>query len=203
MFPVTLDLAGRTVVVVGYGAVGRRKAATAAAAGAHVVVVDPAVIPGTGVPGLAVRCESYTPHHLTGAALVFASATPAVNDRVVADGRARGIWVNSATNPTDGDFTLPAVHAVGRLSIAVATGGASPALARRIRDQLADQFGATIAAWVELLNEVRGQVFVTVGDPTRRRELLDGFADWPWLDRLRMEGAEAVRTAMLAAVRCG
>ncbi|QDU21681.1 precorrin-2 dehydrogenase/sirohydrochlorin ferrochelatase family protein [Urbifossiella limnaea] len=203
MFPVTLDLAGRTVVVVGYGAVGRRKAATAAAAGAHVVVVDPAVSSVTGVPGLAIRCENYAPHQLSGAALVFACATPEVNARVVADGRTRGIWVNSATNPTDGDFTLPAVHAAGRLTLAVATGGASPALARRVRDQLADQFDATFEAWVELLNEVRGQVFVTVSDPARRRVLLDGFADWPWLDRLRSEGAEAVRAAMIEVVRGG
>lgn len=198
MFPVTLDLAGRTVVVVGGGAVGRRKAVAAAAAGALVTVVDPA-----GSPGVTVRAEPYSPAHITGAALVFACATPEVNARVVADCRARGVWVNSATDPSAGDFTLPAVHAVGRLTLAVATDGASPALARRVRDRLAGQFDGAFAAWVELLNEVRGQVLVSVSDPTRRRNLLDGFADWPWLDRLRAEGVEAVRAAMLAAVRGG
>jgi hypothetical protein len=44
---------------------------------------------------------------------------------------------------------------------------------------------------------------VSVPDPARRRALLDGFADWPWLDRLRAEGVEPVRAAMLAAVRGG
>ncbi|HYH65741.1 MAG TPA: NAD(P)-dependent oxidoreductase [Urbifossiella sp.] len=203
MFPVTLDLTGRTVVVVGGGAVGRRKATAVAAAGAHVLLVDPTGCPGTAVPGLSVRTEDYSPAHLTGAALVFACATPEVNARVVADGRALGVWVNSATDPAGGDFTLPAVHAVGRLTLAVATGGASPALARRVRDRLAGQFDAAFAAWVELLNEVRGQVLVTVADPARRRQLLDDFADWPWLDRVRAEGVAAVRAAMLAAVGSG
>ena len=203
MFPVTLDLAGRRVVVVGGGSVGRRKAAAAAAAGAVVTVVDPAESPGTAVPGLTVLVESYAPDHVTGADLVFACATPEVNARVVADCRVRRVWVNSATDPTVGDFTLPAVLGVGKLTLAVATGGAAPALARRVRDRLAAQFDAAFAAWVELLNEVRGQVLVTVADPARRRELLDGFADWPWLDRLRAEGVEAVRAAMLAAVGGG
>lgn len=203
MFPVTLDLTGRTVLVVGGGAVGRRKAAAATAAGAGVILVDPAGCAGAVGPGLSVRAESYAPDHLTGAALVFACATPAVNTCVVADCRKLGIWVNSATDPAAGDFTLPAVLAVGKLSLAVGTGGASPALARRVRDRLAGQFDAAFAVWLELLNEVRGQVLVTVADPDRRRELLDDFADWPWLDRLRAEGVAAVRAAMLDAVRGG
>lgn len=191
MFPVVLDLTGRTVVVVGHGAVGRRKAAAAAEAGARVIVIDPRVN------------EPYRPEHLAGAALVFACAPPEVNARVVADGRARGVWVNSASDPAAGDFTLPAVHAAGSLVVAVSTGGAAPALARRVRDRLAAQLDPAFAAWVELLNEVRGQVLVSVPDPARRRALLDGFADWPWLDRLRAEGVEPVRAAMLAAVRGG
>jgi len=219
MFPVTLDLAGRTVVVVGGGAVGRRKAVAAAAAGARVLVVNPASGPRQrAVPehledaqeqpadagrSPTIIVEPYRPVHLTGAALVFACATPEVNARVVADCRTRGVWVNSATDPAAGDFTLPAVHAVGRLTLAVATGGASPALARRVRDRLAGQFDAAFAVWVELLNEVRGQVLVTVADPTRRRQLLNDFADWPWLDRVRAEGVAAVREAMLAAVGGG
>ena len=62
-----------------------------------------------------------------------------------------------------------------------------------------DSLYAAFEAWVTLLNEVRGQVLATVADPARRRELLDGFADWPWLDRIRAEGVELVRAAMLAA----
>ena len=191
MFPVTLDLTGRRVVVVGYGPVGRRKSAAAAAAGADVRIVAPEVN------------EPYHPDHLAGAALVFACAPPDVNARVVADARARNVWVNSASDPAAGDFTLPAVLSVGGLWVAVSTGGAAPGLARRVRDRLAGQFDATFAAWVDLLNEVRSEVLATVPNQARRRQLLDGFADWSWLDRLRAEGVEAVREAMRAVVRGG
>jgi precorrin-2 dehydrogenase/sirohydrochlorin ferrochelatase len=83
----------------------------------------------------------------------------------------------------------------------VSTGGTSPALARRIREKLETQFDAAFAEWVRVLGEVRAVVLEVVTDPARRRELLDDFADWPWLARVRSEGADAVKAAMLAAVR--
>lgn len=184
MFPITLNLSGRRVLVVGSGAVGQRKAAAARNAGALVSVVDPALN------------EPYRPDHLDGMALAFACATPEVNAQVVADAQARGVWVNSASAPDAGDFALPSVVRAGALTIAVGTGGAAPALARRIREKLEAQFDAAFADWVALLDELRAEVRTTIPDPARRRELLDAFADWPWLERLRIEGANAVRAAM-------
>ncbi|HJZ55475.1 MAG TPA: bifunctional precorrin-2 dehydrogenase/sirohydrochlorin ferrochelatase [Gemmataceae bacterium] len=209
MFPVMLDLAGRQVVVVGYGPVGRRKAAAALAAGAAVRVVDPLFAsPDLASPdrqGGEFSChflpEHYRPDHLDGASLVFACATPEVNARVVTDAKGRGVWVNSASDPGAGNFFLPAVAQTGGLTIAVSTGGASPGLARRIREKLEVQFDAAFAEWVKLLDEIRAEVLASVADPDRRRELLDDFADWPWLERLRAEGIEAVRTAMRAEIR--
>ena len=198
MFPVFLDLTGRRVVVVGGGAVGRRKAVAARDAGAAVVVVDPG---SPGEPGVTHLAEPYRAEHLVGACLVFAAATPEVNARVVADAKAAGVWVNSATDPQTGDCFLPAVVRRGGLTIAVGTGGASPALARRIRERLEAEFDDSFAAWVGLLDELRPVVLAAVPDPDRRRELLDALADWPWLERLRAEGTDATRAAMLSTVR--
>ncbi|MBA4065851.1 MAG: siroheme synthase [Isosphaera sp.] len=184
MLPVMLDVAGKPVVVVGGGAVGTRKAAAARAAGAVVTVIP----------------EAYRPEHLDGAFLVFACAPPEVNAAVVADARARGVLVCSASDPPAGDFVLPAVVRAGGLAVAVSTGGAAPALARRIREKLEAEFDAAFGAWVRVLAEVRPVVLARVTDPARRRELLDAFADWPWLARVRAEGADAVKAAMLAAV---
>jgi precorrin-2 dehydrogenase/sirohydrochlorin ferrochelatase len=199
MFPLFLDLTGERVVVVGGGAVGRRKAAAAAAAGAAVVVVDP--LAPLDFPGIEHVAEPYQPEHLAGARLVFAAAPPGVNARVVADATARGIWVNSATDPTAGDVVVPAVVRSGGLTLAVSTGSAAPALARRIREKLEAEFDAVFAEWVRLLDELRPVVLETVADPDRRRALLNDFANWPWLSRLRAEGVDAVRAAMLAALR--
>lgn len=203
MFPVTLNLAGRLVVVVGCGAVGTRKAAAALAAGATVRVVDP----GDELGGLMLPAhsnathvpEAYRPEHLDGAFLVFACATPDVNSAVVTNARSRGVLVNTASDPAAGDFAVPAVVRAGDLTLAIGTGGAAPALARRVREKLEAEFDAAFAEWLRVLAEVRTEVLAGVPDPARRRELLDGFADWPWLARLRAEGADAVRAAMLAA----
>jgi precorrin-2 dehydrogenase/sirohydrochlorin ferrochelatase len=194
MLPLFLDVTGKRVVVVGGGPVGRRKAAAAAAAGAAVVVVDPR--PLADLPGIEHVAEPYRAEHLAGARLVFAAAPPEVNARVAAEAAVRGIWVNTATDPAAGDVFVPAVVRSGGLTLAVGTGGAAPALARRVREKLEAEFDETFAEWVRLLDEARPLVLQSVADPGRRRALLDGFADWPWLARLRAEGADAVRAAM-------
>lgn len=202
-FPVFLKLAGRVVVVVGGGTVGSRKARAVLAAGACVRVIDPAtatLAPPLNSSQIVHIAEPYRADHLVGACLVFAAATPEVNARVVADANHRGIWVNSATNPAASDFIFPSVVRAGGLTVATSTAGAAPALARRVREKLEAEFDAAFAEWVQLLREVRAVVLASVSDPEQRRELLDGFADWPWLARLRAEGAAMVRAAMLETV---
>ncbi len=197
MFPVLLNLTGKRLAVIGGGAVGRRKALAALGGGAAVRIVDPVPRPpGFDRPHLEWISERYRSDHLIGAVLVFACATPEVNEAVLSDARAIGAWVNCATQPDAGDFVLPAAFAAGGLTVAVGTGGAAPALARRVRDKLAGQFDPAYAEWVSVLGRVRRVVLGTVADERVRRELLDQFADWPWLERIRREGAEVVLAAM-------
>ncbi len=197
MFPIFLDLTGKRVVVVGGGAVGMRKLAALLDAGAVVRVVDPRPLSDLPV-GVVHIAEVYRAEHLDGAALAFACATPEVNAHVVADARVRGVWANAASDPASGDFALPAVVRRGDFALAIRTGGASPSLARRVREKLEAEFDETFAEWVRVLADVRRDVLATVRDEARRRELLDGFAAWEWLARLRAEGAEAVLAAMKA-----
>ena len=199
MFPILLDLSGKRAVVIGGGAVGSRKAAALLAAGAAVHVVDPRE-PLALLSGAVHVCETYRAEHLAGAAIVFACATPEVNARVVVDAKASGVWVNAASSPQEGDFALPAVVRRGEFVLSVSTGGASPALARRVREKLEAEYDAAFAEWVQLLADLRAEVLARVADEARRRELLDAFADWSWLERLRAEGAEKVRDEMRGAV---
>jgi len=195
MLPVMLNVTGRVVVVVGAGAVGRRKAATAREAGALIRVIDPNP-PGSMEPEVVWVTEEYRETHLVGACLVFACGPPQVNAQVVADATAQGVWVNSATGPAAGDFVLPAVARRGGVTVAVSTLGASPALARRLRDKLEAELEPALVEWVALLEELRPVVLATVADPATRRALLDTLADWPWLARIQCEGVAAVRVAM-------
>jgi precorrin-2 dehydrogenase/sirohydrochlorin ferrochelatase len=200
MFPVILDLTGRPCVVVGGGAVGRRKADALLDAGASVLLVCLESRPADVAPAIRWHTEPYRVGHLDGAALVFAAATADANRRVVADAKARGLWVNSATDPGAGNFFLPATIRHGDFLLAVSTGGAAPALAAEVRRHLEGHFDGAFADWVALLAELRPVILAGIPQETRRRELFEMLSRWHWLERLRREGRAAVCAAMRAEV---
>jgi len=192
-----LDLKDRLCVVIGGGSVGRRKAAALLSAEACVRLVcrEPASLTSDRLEW---RQDEYRSEHLAGACLVFAAATPEVNRQVVADARARGIWANCADDPEGSDFFVPAVVRRGDFTIAVGTGGAAPALGRRVRARLERQYDEIFGRWVALLAELRPLVRQRIAHPRRRRQALEEFSAWPWLTRLRREKPESVRAAMYA-----
>lgn len=141
-YPVVLRLAGVPVLLVGGGNVASRKADGLLAAGAVVTVVAPQVLADLRervlAAGGAVRERGYEPSDLDGHRLVMtATDVPAVNAQVAADATARQLFVNSADDPENCSFTLPAVTRRGAVIAAVGTDGASPALARHLRDRIA------------------------------------------------------------------
>jgi siroheme synthase-like protein len=197
-YPIELDLTGRVALVVGLGAVGRRKASGLVEAGARVIGVDPRAEGGPA--GVEVRREPYRAGHLEGACLAFAAATAEVNGLVVADARRAGVWVSSASDPASGDFTLPAVWRDGPVTLTVSTSGASPALAALLRDRAADVLGPAAAGLASILAELRPLALARVADPEARRRLLAGWADPRWLAVWESEGPEAVRREFLRAL---
>ena len=160
LYPMFLELAGRRCVVIGGGPIAEGKVSGLLAAGAEVTVVSPTVtdtladLARSGRIG--VRRRAYRDGDLIGAALAFAATgDSAVNAAVAAEGRRHAIWVNAADDPAHCDFILPAVVRRGALAIAVSTGGASPALARAIREELEHTIGADYAALVDVAGDVR------------------------------------------------
>lgn len=138
-YPVMLDLAGVPVLVVGGGTIAGRKTAGLLAAGAIVTVVAPVVLPELAAAAADVRERPYEVADLDGQQLVLtATDDPIVNARVASDARANGVWVNSADDPQNCTFILPAVARQGSVVVAVGTDGSSPALARHLRDRIAD-----------------------------------------------------------------
>jgi siroheme synthase-like protein len=139
-YPVFLDLHDVPVLVVGAGPVAARKVAGLAEAGASIRVVARDVSSDLDLDHVAeLRRRPYEPGDLDGIRLVVtATGDPGVDADVAADATAAGIWVNAADQPADCTFILPAVARNGPLAIAVSTDGASPALARRLRDRSAE-----------------------------------------------------------------
>ncbi len=134
-----IDVVGRPCVVVGGGRVGAEKAAGLLACGAAVTVVAPEL--DQAFSGLQVDWvpRRYRKRDLKKAFLVMAATSvPAVNSRVFRDAQRRGKLCNVADVPELCNFILPAVHREGPIAVAVSTGGASPALAKRLRSQIAE-----------------------------------------------------------------
>lgn len=140
-YPLCLEMAGRRCLVVGGGPVAERKVAGLLEAGARLTVVSPAVTARLADWARAERIRligrEYAASDLVGHSVVFVATDDGrVNADVARDARAAVVLVNAADDPAHCDFILPAVLRRGELTVAVSTGGASPALARTVRDEL-------------------------------------------------------------------
>lgn len=198
MYPLFLNLQDRTVLVVGGGPVGRRKALGLLEAGSFVRLVCLESQPFDFThPRLTWLTEPFTSNHLDAVSLVISAGPPSLNRQVTREAHERGLWVGSATEPGHGDFVVPATVRRGDLVIAIGTGGAAPTLARALRLRLESELDEAYASWVSLLGEMRELALQKVPDPISRRELLENWSQLSWLDRLRCEGVTAVQKAML------
>ena len=103
-----------------------------------------------------IQNRAYEYGDLEGANLVFtATDSREVNAAVAREAKERGIPVNVADSPSEGDFAVPSTLRRGDLQVAVSTGGASPTLARRIRNELEETFGPEWAGIVEEFDTAR------------------------------------------------
>jgi len=152
--------------VVGGGPVAARKARGLLDCGAVVTVVarqlSGPMAELAGATELTVEQRAYRPGEAAGYRLVVtATGVADVDAGVFADAEAAGVWVNSADDHDHCTFILPAVHRDGPITVAVSTGGRSPALATWLRARLAVQAGPGLGQLAELLTEARAQLRAT------------------------------------------
>ena len=160
-YPIFLELAGRRIVVIGAGAVRERKVEGLLAAGATdvlVVATRPAAHLDelSAVGGVTVLRRRWRTADLEGAFLcVAADDDAAERDAIAREARFRNVLVNVMDDVANCDWSAPAIVRRGELVLAIATGGASPALARRLRERLTAEFGEEWAEIVRILGDVR------------------------------------------------
>jgi precorrin-2 dehydrogenase/sirohydrochlorin ferrochelatase len=199
LYPVNLVLAGRRCLVVGGGRVAARKVEGLLAVGARVEVVALSVGEEIRAGGASWSERPYRVADLDGAWLVItATDDPAVNRQVKADGDAAGVWVNAADDPANCSFTLPAVVRQGPVTVTVATGGHSPALARWLKEHVQSEMGPEVATFAVLLSEVRDRIRAS----GRSTEAVDWrpVLDWSMLELIRAGRAAEVRERLEACL---
>jgi precorrin-2 dehydrogenase/sirohydrochlorin ferrochelatase len=162
-YPILVDLAGRKVVIVGGGNVAQRKIESLLQYEAEVLVV---------ARELTTRLKDYIKEgkitylgpefqeeHIVGAMLVIAATDdPALNRLVSTCARDRGSLVNAVDQPADCTFIAPSVLKRGDLLIAISTSGKSPALAKKVRDDLESHFGEEYEILLILMGNLRKEV---------------------------------------------
>jgi precorrin-2 dehydrogenase/sirohydrochlorin ferrochelatase len=184
-YPVALELSGRRCVVTGGGREAEGKARALLEAEAEVVVIAARVSDGLG--DLVRRGEithiarRYRPGDLAGAFLVIAADSDrGVRAEVFAEADAGRVLCNAVDDVEHCHFAVPSIVRRGELLLAISTGGRAPALAKRLRRRLTEQFGWEWEALVDVLGEVRAAAL-----PTRTGD----FATWAgrWNDVLDRE----------------
>ncbi|MBI3002331.1 MAG: bifunctional precorrin-2 dehydrogenase/sirohydrochlorin ferrochelatase [candidate division NC10 bacterium] len=202
-YPIFLEVRGRLCLVVGGGAVAERKVRALLTQGAAVRVVGPTLTPALAAEvaagHVAHRNRPFAPADLEGAFLAFAATDdPAVNAAVAAAAGAARVPVNVADDPSRSTFLVPSTFQRGEVTVAVSTGGASPALAKRLRAELEEKVGEEYAALARLLGEARREALRRVPDPRRRQDLFTRLTEE--LHGAFREGGESAARTLLAAL---
>ena len=201
-----LKLEGRRCLVVGGGDIGLEKVEGLLACNGEVTLVAPEAI--EPLRSLAqegsIRWErhSYEPADLEGAFMAIAATDETeVNIRVYEDAEKRAMLVNVVDVPPLCNFILPAIIRTGPLAIAISTAGASPALAKRIRNQIAEEYGEPYARLAIILNEARGWAKGTLPTYQDRKRFFESIVNGEPdpVELLRRGEEDAVRDLIDAA----
>jgi precorrin-2 dehydrogenase/sirohydrochlorin ferrochelatase len=189
-YPVCLDISNRKCVVVGGGDVAERKVLHLLECGAVVDVVGmelTAALKKMADSGRIGWIEApYEDRFLEGSFLAIgATDRPEVNRRVYEDARQRGVLVNVVDVPACCDFIVPSVVRRGDLTVAVSTGGRSPALAKKIREDLEARYGPEYADFLRIMGRIREKVIGSGQGSEANRRVFEEILRSPLLECIR------------------
>jgi len=178
LFPLFVDLRGRSVLVVGGGPVAARKVAALLDAGAQVRVGAPTLNTALAQLLEAGRIQhsvgEFQPDWLDGAWLAIAATDDAqVNRAVAAAGAARQIWVNAVDDARASSVHVPARIERGPLQLAISSGGGAPMLARHLRERLETELDESLGPLAELLTQARARIRARYPRIAERRRFFD------------------------------
>ena len=177
-FQVGLDVLDKTCLIVGGGSEAAEKSGRLLRAGARVRLVSPTVVPELNAWCAELRMEyrrrRFEVADLEEVFLVLntVSTDPALAEEIFLRTRDRNILLNTYDLPRLSDIGMAALVDPGHLRLSISTSNASPALARRLREDLESLFDSEFVEYLERLAEVRRHLKTSAGDGRRRREKL-------------------------------
>ncbi len=204
-YPISLNLDKVPCLVVGGGTVALRKVEALIASGARVTVVSPQVLPEIeALEEVELIKSEFRPRDLEGKFLVVSATDDrSVNEAVAKAAGRRSMLVNVVDIPELCNFYVNSQVRRGDLAISISTGGASPALSKRIRKELERQYGEEYAGFLLLMREYRPMIISEVADPERRRKIFERLANARIEKIYREQGEAAARKAIEDAINEG
>lgn len=200
-YPVFLNLKNKLCVVIGGGKVAERKVISLLKAGAKVKIISPEVTETLKklIQTRDIQWEKrpYQEEDLKEAFLVIAAtSSPEVQVRVFQEAEEKGIPCNVVDKPELCSFIVPSVVQRGDLLIAISTGGASPAVARRIREKLESLFGEEYTIYLRLMRKIREKVLAKNLSPEEKERKLQTFALAPLPEYIKNRDLELLATLL-------
>ena len=198
-YPAFLDLNSRKAVVVGGGRVAERKVRSLMKAGAAVKVVSPDITAGleklSDQGKIVHKKKRYEKGDLRGAFIVIAAPSSAEVNAKIAN-EAENL-INVIDIPADGNFIVPSLVRRGNLTVAISTGGASPAVSKAIRKEIEEKYDAEFARYLRFVEAIRKEAVKKIKDPKNREKFLKSLASGEMLAILRKKGFSAVSGEVL------
>ena len=206
-YPVYLNLQGRRCVIIGGGGVAEGKIARLLESGAEIRVISPDATRGiqrmAAAGAIQWEPRPYRPGDLAGAFIAIAATNlREVNRRIFDEAEARGVMLNAVDDPPNCSFIAPSIVQRGPVTVAISTGGASPALARKLRESLQESGDLAWADLADVLSAARARLrqkgMLTAIDPERWQACIT-----PQLLAMAQNGqeAEAVETLLTGLLR--
>jgi precorrin-2 dehydrogenase/sirohydrochlorin ferrochelatase len=205
-YPIFLNLKGKRTVVVGGGMVAQRKIETLLEHGADVHVISRALTPELDreVKGGRVKHvgEEFSETHLDGAFMVIAATDDAdLNRRVSRAAQKRGLLINAVDQPDDCNFIVPSSLTRGDLRIAISTSGKSPAMARKVREDLERQFGNEYESFLNLMGRMRREIIARRLSQKENSRIFRELIDSSILEALGRDAWEEAASALSDIVK--
>jgi precorrin-2 dehydrogenase / sirohydrochlorin ferrochelatase len=201
-YPVFLDLEDRLCVVVGGGAVAFRKVESLLANGAIVRVVAPEISRSImRLQGLEIRKKQYNKSDLKDALLVFAATDMEETNKAVSmDALKLNVFCNVVDTPSLCTFIVPSVVEKGPIKIAISTGGVSPALSKKLREELTVAIGNEYEILARILGRIRPIVVSQNGGTEAHKRVFETLINSSLPEAIRKSRKDEVKSILRQAI---
>jgi len=201
-YPAYLDIRNRRCLVVGGGGVGTRKVKTLLDCGARVTIISPQASGQlkklADNERVSIEKRSYQPGDLEGMFLVIgATDDEKLNRQISRDAEKRGLLCNIADRPEICNFILPSIVRRGDLTISISTAGRSPAMAKKLRQDLEKQYGEEYADFLRLMGAIRQKLLSQAHEPEAHKSLFEQLINNGLLELIRGNRIEEINSLLL------